>query len=259
MFGRTKRMGQDRSDPYRHVESSDRYLLLWQSDGVTMQKQMSPDLFPMCFEDTISVRSGRNYQHRRHYEGIYPVISTGQAVWYESLLEWQCLMQLEHANDLAGISTQPFCLIGPNRFRHYPDFFYRRSSNGAGVVVDVRSVDRIDEKTRSKYELTAAICRDVGWEYEIMHGLSGWAATNLEWLSAFRHPRFASSASVMERLTPYIAHPRPFVDAAKLIDFRAPETGKARLYHLMWRREIVTVSDGPFFEEMLIVTAEVKT
>lgn len=251
-------MGQDTSDPYRDVVSTDRYLLLWEKEGVTRQKQMGSGLAPMCFEHNASVRSGRNYQHRRHYEGMYPVIATRQAVWYESLLEWQCLMQLEHAGDLAGISTQPFCLVGPDRFRHYPDFFYRRRSDGVGVVVDVRSADRIDEATAARYELTAALCRGIGWEYEIMHGLNGWAAMNLEWLSAFRHPRFALALSARERLTPYISHPRPFVDAARLIDLRAPEAGKAGLYHLMWTREVVTVSDGPFFEEMLIVAAEVE-
>jgi hypothetical protein len=252
-------MGQDVSDPYRHIVSPDRFLLLWEKDGLTMQKQMGPDLSPMCFEDNAPVRSGSNYQHRRHYEGTYPLVSTGQAVWYESMLEWQCLMQLEHAGDLAGISTQPFCLVGPDRFRHYPDFFYRRGSDGAGVVVDVRSADRIDESTRARYELSAALCAEVGWEYEIMHGLTGWAAMNLEWLSAFRHPRFALASPAVERLKPYISHPRSFIDAARLIDFRAPEAGKAALYHLMWTREVVTVSDGPFFEEMLIVAAEVAS
>lgn len=251
-------MGRDASDPYRDVVSPDRYLLLWEKGVVTMQKQMSPELAPMCLENTAAVRSGRNYQHRRHYEGMYPLISTGQTVWYESMLEWQCLMQLEHAGDLAGISTQPFCLVGPDRFRHYPDFFYRRVSDGAGVVVDVRSADRIDEATRTRYELTAALCREIGWEYDIMHGLTGWAAMNLEWLSAFRHSRFALAAPVLERLKPYIERPRPFADAARLIDLRAPEAGKVGLYHLMWTREVVTVSDGPFFEEMLIVAAEVE-
>jgi hypothetical protein len=251
--------GHDSSDPYRHVLSADRFLLLWEENGMTRQKQLGSGLGQMSFERTAPVRSGRNYQHRRHYEGLYPVISTGQAVWYESLLEWQCLMQLEHAGDVAGISTQPFCIVGPDRFRHYPDFFYRRGSDGIGVVVDVRSADRIDEATGARYQLTAALCSEVGWEYEIMHGLTGWAAMNLEWLSAFRHPRFAFTAPAMERLKPYIMHPRPFVDAARLIHFQAPEAGKAGLYHLMWTRDVVTVSDGPFFEEMLIVAAEVNS
>ncbi|WP_158222966.1 TnsA-like heteromeric transposase endonuclease subunit [Kocuria sp. WRN011] len=247
----------DLADPYRHVVSTDRYLLLWQEEEVTKQKQMGPGLSIMEFEDTQPVRAGHSYQHRRHYEGMYPVISTGQVVWYESMLELQCLMQLEHAGDLAGISTQPFCLVGPDRFRHYPDFFYRRGFDGAGVVVDVRAADRIDEGTRARYELTAALCREVGWAYEVMHGLTSWAAMDLEWLSAFRHPRFALADPVLERLMPYITNPRPFDDAARLIDFRAPEAGKAALYHLMWTREVVTVSDGPLYEDMLIMAAEV--
>lgn len=250
-------MKLDLADPYRHVVSTDRYLLLWQEGGMTKRKLMGPSLSTMCFEDTEPVRMGRNYQHRRHYEGMYPVISTGQVVWYESMLELQCLMQLEHAGDLSGISTQPFCLIGPDRFRHYPDFFYRRRSDGAGVVVDVRAADRIDEATHARYELTAALCHEVGWDYEVMHGLTSWAAMNLEWLSAFRHPRFALTVPVLERLMPYINQPQPFVDAARLIDLRAPEAGKAALYHLMWTREVVTVSDGPLFEDMLVMAAEV--
>lgn len=246
-------MRNGNSDPYRNVVSADRFLLLWEKEGTTLQKQVTQELSQMCFEDTARVRWGRNYQHRRHYEGIYPVIATGQAVWYESMLEWQCLMQLEHGGDLAGVSTQPFCLVGPGRFRHYPDFFYRRRSDGVGVVVDVRPADQIDEETRSRYELTAALCHDIGWEYEIMHGLNSWAAMNLEWLSAFRHSRFALPVASEERLKPYIARPRPFIDAARLIDLRAPEMGKAGLYHLMWTREVVTISDGPFYEEMLVV------
>jgi hypothetical protein len=80
-------MGRDASDPYRQLVSPDRYLLLCEEGGLTMQKQVGPDLAPMCFENTAPIRSGRNYQHRRHYEGTYPVAATGQTVWYESMLE----------------------------------------------------------------------------------------------------------------------------------------------------------------------------
>ncbi|MGF9663198.1 TnsA-like heteromeric transposase endonuclease subunit [Arthrobacter crystallopoietes] len=242
-------------DPYRHVQSQDRYLLLWQEKGRTRQKDVGPDVASIGLEDTERVRVGRSYPHRRHYEGIYPVIHTRQAVWYESMLELQCLMQLEHDGDLAGISTQPMCFVGPNRFRHYPDFFYRRESDHVGVIVDVRARERMDEPTRARYGLTEALCRSIGWEYEVMHGLTDWAALNLEWLSAFRHPRFALPAPAMELLMSQLAHPIPFVEAAKLIDSLTPEICKAGLYNLMWRREVVTISDGPFSEDMLITTA----
>ncbi|WP_171059366.1 TnsA-like heteromeric transposase endonuclease subunit [Arthrobacter crystallopoietes] len=244
-------------DPYRHVLSQDRYLLLWQENGETKQKHVGPDIVSIGLEDTERVRVGRSYPHRRHYDGVYPVIETRQSVWYESMLELQCLMQLEHAGDLAGISTQPMCFVGPNRFRHYPDFFYRRSSDQTGVVVDVRARERMDEPTRARYGLTAALCRSIGWEYEVMHGLTDWAAMNLEWLSAFRHPRFALPVPAIEQLLSHITQPISFIEAAKLIDSRAPELAKAHLYHLMWRREVVTISDGPFCEEMLIIDAQV--
>jgi hypothetical protein len=142
------------ADPYRHVVSTDRYLLLWQEEEVTKQKQMGPSLSTKEFEDAQPVRAGHSYQHRRHYEGMYPVISTGQAVWYESMLELQCLMQLEHAGDLAGISTQPFCLVGPDRFRHYPDFLSRDGFSGGSVVPLRRSPRRCgDDSGRPRTRL----------------------------------------------------------------------------------------------------------
>jgi hypothetical protein len=243
------------ADPYRHMASLDSYILVWRENGKTNQERISDRLSSMHFEDTEPVRAGSNYQHRRHYEGMYPVLSTGQAVWYESMLELQCLTQLEHSGDLAKIATQPMCFVGPDRFRHYPDFFYRRRSDGAGVVVDVRAANRIDQATSARYELTAELCHLIGWDYEIMNGLTGWAAMNLEWLAAFRHPRFDLTTLAMERLMLNIACPLPFIEVANLINPEAPEAGKAALYHLLWTREVAALSDGPFFEDMLVTAA----
>ncbi|GAB3716547.1 hypothetical protein GCM10027590_13790 [Nocardiopsis nanhaiensis] len=44
-------------------------------------------------------------------------------------------------------------------------------------------------RDRESFEMTAQACRDVGWEYRLVHEHDPALVANLRWLSGYRHPR----------------------------------------------------------------------
>ncbi|WP_225839218.1 hypothetical protein [Streptomyces sp. NK08204] len=68
---------------------------------------------------------------------------------YESWLERDCLILLDRDPEVVEIASQPFWLHwqdGQEQRRHAPDYFVRLA-DGRARVVDVRSADRLDERT----------------------------------------------------------------------------------------------------------------
>lgn len=253
------KMVQLRNDPFSDVVSFDRVLMLWlDEDGDKDERSLHRRVTDVAPEYHGPCRLSPNYQHRGHYLGQYVCVATGQQVWFESLLELSCLMQLEHGGGIEAIATQPFCLVFPQGPRHYPDFCYLRS-DGTRVVVDVRAKDRIREKDWDKFERTRDVCQFQGWDYEIMHGLSGWQADNLDYLGAFYRPHLQLGEAQSLRLMEFLRTPKTFAEAACFLDPETPVRFKPHLYHLIWNRKIMILSEGPIFEEMLIAASEVAS
>ncbi|MFF1348836.1 TnsA-like heteromeric transposase endonuclease subunit [Streptomyces sp. NPDC058322] len=104
---------------------------------------------------------------------------------------------------MVGIASHPFWLHwhdGREPRRHAPDHFVP-FADGRARVVDVRSVDRLDERAEEAFEATQEACGAVGWAFD-------WADTpepvfmaNVRWLARCRgragwRPAAGSSGAV---------------------------------------------------------------
>lgn len=167
---------------------------------------VGPRHFDAPLERALPIRKGANYQHRRNYEGHYWCAGSRSHVWYESMTEYSALMYLDHTLEIAELSSQPACVYFDDGSRHYPDFFARLKS-GKRIMFDVRPVDLIDDVAVEQFSKTASVCEQIGWQYEVVHGLTGVPRYNLEWLAAYRHSWNSPPPAVGEAMPSYLSEP----------------------------------------------------
>ncbi|MDQ0633712.1 hypothetical protein QFZ40_001621 [Arthrobacter pascens] len=232
-------LSKNQSDPFRNFNNKYGHaVLLWRESkvngrGVILDKRMSdidPSTFPLC-------RRGYNYKHRRNYEGMYPFISTGDFLWYESMEELRCLVLLEHTEEIDSIATQPFCLSFKDNTRHYPDAFAVHA-DGTRTVYDVKSLDSIDDAVRKTFAKTTDACSVQGWRHVVLHGIAGLEWKNLEWLACFRAEDMHPAPGHEEVLLNYLVTPRTLAHSATQLDAEHPAFHMPAIYHLMFRQGI---------------------
>ncbi|MEU1293316.1 TnsA-like heteromeric transposase endonuclease subunit [Streptomyces sp. NPDC005840] len=193
-------------------------------------------LWPVRFESVRPERRFPAFRGQGNWCGWYWSATCGGHVGYESWLERDRLMLLDFDPLVTGMASQPFRLswagAGGKRVRHTPDFFARRA-DGTGLVVDVRPDERIEPDDATKFAVTAAACRAVGWDFVRVGTPDGVLMANVRWLAGYRHPR-VHRPEVAARLV------EVFTDGGGLL------TGTRRvgdqiavlpvLFHLLWRR-----------------------
>jgi len=215
---------------------------------------------PRCrdvgIERAAPIRRGHNYQHRRNYEGLYWCAGTGSHVWYESMTEYISLMYLDHTTMLTAVAAQPLCLVFEDGTRHYPDYFAALQS-GRRILIDVKPHGRMDEVVRTQFDKTAAACRLIGWDYDVLHGLPTVPRHNLEWLAAYRHPWNTPSDQDRSRLLLFLAQPRELREAMTFLSPGGPAFAAHNVYHLMWSRDIDFELDAPLDWSTIVRSSDV--
>lgn len=182
-------------------------------------------------------RQGIKYPRRRNYEGYYWFSGTGQHLWYESLTEYSALMWLDFSQDIVGISTQPMCIYFADGTSHYPDFFTVQR-DGTQTLYDVRPQNLIDAKATETFTKTRDLCQRIGWPYQILGELGLPMRHNLEWLAAYRHPRYKAPPEIQELVVDLLSEPARLLDVARAISAGAPAFSIHFVYNLLWTREI---------------------
>lgn len=194
-------------------------------------------------------REGNRYPRQLNYHGQYFFTGTGKHVWFESLLESRMLMHLDREFDIVAIASQPMEITFADGSVHFPDFIALHS-NGRQVVYDVKPLERIDEKVTEQFDKTRALCKTVGWGYEVLTGLPDQVQTNLTWLSYFKHPGFHPGPDAVRRIEDRLATSALTVgEAASALDIGSLAEGRSALYHLAWSRLVTfdmttTLSDS---------------
>ncbi|WP_179199798.1 TnsA-like heteromeric transposase endonuclease subunit [Streptomyces sp. NRRL B-24572] len=186
------------------------------------------------FEEAEPVRRFRWAKGGESFPGWYYAATTADHVGYESWLERDRLVLLDRDPEVVGIASQPFWLHwhdGRESRRHAPDYFVRLA-DGRARVVDVRSADRLDERTEEAFEATREACGAVGWEFE-------WADTpepvfmaNIRWLARYRRRRSGRPPEVAARLVDVFAEPLPLWAGAERVGDRLQVLPV--LFHLLW-------------------------
>ncbi|NLU65465.1 TnsA-like heteromeric transposase endonuclease subunit [Rhodococcus sp. HNM0563] len=141
----------------------------------------SPHVSVLSIERALPIRQFFTWPGKRNYEGSWWSSTVRGHVVFESLLEREYLLSADFDDRIVSIAAQPLALLWPFGTRghksHVPDFFVRLS-DGDGRLIDVRP-QRYVEKAAAQFEMTQAICGEIGWEYEIFTGLPSTYSANL--------------------------------------------------------------------------------
>ncbi|WP_062077164.1 hypothetical protein [Demequina globuliformis] len=236
------------------MRSNDRYILVGGGTRGTQRweqpaDERSQDL-PVERADTC--RRSVRYKNKRSFQGFYPVFSTGQYVWHESLLELTSLMWLDRAGALRGVATQPFAVIGPHAFRHYIDFAFLQP-DGVRAMVAVKPRRAIDADLRATFRTLNAVCRAIGWRFIVMSDMSRTEMYALQWQWVYREPWNALPTEAHARLFDAAQSPISLGEASTIACPSDPSRGLVGIYHELWRRSLVLVSPGTLRLGSLVV------
>ncbi len=196
------------------------------------------DVWSLPLESALPVRSFASYRRQRHFPGLWWCATTGGHVGFESWLERDHLILLDHDPAVVGVASQPFWLFwatadGKSR-SHAPDYFARRA-DGSAVVVDCRPVERIKPRDAAKFDATRNACELVGWDYRLVGVPDPVVVRNLRWLAGYRHPRY-QVAGVAAALVAAFDRPLALMAGAEAVG--DPIGVLPVLFHLLWRRDL---------------------
>jgi hypothetical protein len=191
------------------------------------------------FEDVPPVRSFPSYRGQRNFTGLYFAACMRRHVGFESWLERDQLMMLDHSRLVESFAAQPFWLLWSSEGRvrrHVPDFFVRLV-DGRGAVVDVRADGRIAPEDAEAFAVTAAACALVGWGYRRVGALDPVLAANVRWLAGYRHSRCLRE-EYRTGLVEVFARPMPLLLGAQAVGDRIAVLPS--LFHLLWSGVLTT-------------------
>jgi hypothetical protein len=196
------------------------------------------DAWSVLFEAAGPVRSFPSYKGQRHFPGLWWCATTGGHVGFESWLERDHLMLLDHDRAVVGVASQPFWLFwrtpqGKAR-SHAPDYFARRA-DGSAVVVDCRPANRIKPRDAVAFEAARHACELLGWQYRLVGTPDPVLVRNVRWLAGYRHPRHRLP-DVAEALLVVFARPQAMMDGVELVG--DPIAVLPVLFHLLWCGEL---------------------
>lgn len=233
-------------NPFKNVTSITGDALIVWSDKKGVPRTARPDRKTLAidFHDVGLARQPARYQHRRNYEGHYWFAGTRKLVWHESMTEYTALMWLDHTQDIVGIGAQPMCMVFDDNTRHYPDYFAVHSDERR-VIYNVKGRHHFDEKAQLQAAKAAEICERVGWGYVNIHDFSRVERHNLEWLAAYRHPRYRPTVDERQRILDVLTEPMSLDEASRILDFRTPVAHIHKLYNLMWERDALFDTSRP--------------
>ncbi|MET7300663.1 TnsA-like heteromeric transposase endonuclease subunit [Embleya sp. NPDC005575] len=203
----------------------------------------------VAFESVLPVRRFASYRGQRHFPGWYWAATTESLVGFESWLERDRAMLLDHDRRVVGLASQPFRVSWPGptrRISHTPDYF-ARLDDGSGLVIDVRPADRVGPDDAVKFAATEAMCRAMGcWSFSLVHEPDPVEMANVRWLSGYRHPR-NRVGTVAARLEEAFHEPQLLMDGAEAAG--DPLAVLPTLFHLLWWGDLHTdlripLSDG---------------
>jgi hypothetical protein len=123
-------------------------------------------------------------------------------------------------------------------------------------VVDVRPNDRIPDRDAGAFAVTASACELAGWEFRRVGEIDRVLATNVRWLSRYRHSR-CLVPEVASALLEVFAPGRGLFAGATLVGERIAVLPV--LFHLMWHGQLVAdLTGGPLGASTFVRTGEAR-
>ena len=127
-------------------------------------------------------------------------------------------------------------------------------TNGSGVVIDCRPVDRRKPRDVVAFEATEQACEAVGWDYRLVGSADEVLVCNVRWISGSRHPRHHDEV-ITSRLLEAFAGGAPLLAGTREVG--DPIAVLPRLFHLLWLRELVVGLSRPLYQVSVVSLPEV--
>jgi len=237
----------------RAVEAATPAVITWkppvyQSELVT--ELATPRLLDRALYRADTIREGKRYPKQKNIQGLYAMASTGHHVWHESELEANVLRRYDLRGDVVAVASQPFTITFADEAEHTPDLLLLLADHRQ-VVVDVKAAAFLP-KAIPQFEKTHAVCRAVGWSYEVHWDASKQVTVNIDRLSVFKHPGYHPGAEREQRLLDWLAEPRTLVEAAIATNPRTVPEGRSAVLHLLWTGSLTIDLTKPINDRSLI-------
>lgn len=207
------------------------------------------------FEHARPVREFPSYIGQRSFPGLWWSSTMQDLVGFESWLERDQVMMLDFSRQVVAFSSQPFWLTWPEgakKRRHAPDYF-ARLADGTGLVIDVRADDDIEPRDAEAFAVAEQACKSVGWAYQRAGALDPVLATNLRWLSDYKHPRTLNPAHASILMEAF-AQPAPLMEAVAAVG--DPIAVLPSAFHMLWSGRLHSdLASGPLSGSILVTAA----
>lgn len=206
---------------------------------------VSPDLGAMDWQklDPMRVRASKGVP-RASIPAQYAWQRHGpQYVWCESQYEKDQVMWLDWQGEVQRLWSQPFAIVWPASTvglrLHVPDFL-GLLHDGRVKVFDARPAERMNDRVKRQFAMTAEVCAELGWPYEVLDGTgqSPRATENLKWLKAVRHARCAPPVDVRNRIVASAQLGATWQGLCDVADPLCPARAATWVDYLAWHRHL---------------------
>jgi hypothetical protein len=192
----------------------------------------------------------KRYPRQKNIQGLYFFASTGEHVWHESELEAHVMRRYDMRGDVVAIAAQPFRIDFGDGAHHIPDLLLYLADHRQ-VVVDVKAAKFLPD-AMTQFEKTHAVCKAVGWEYDIHWEASRQVTVNVDRLSYFKNPGYYPDEEQLQRMLAWLTEPRPLLQAAIALDRPTVPDGRSAILHLVWAGVLTLDLSKPITDTTLI-------
>ena len=204
------------------------------------------------FERSRPSRNIPMHPQQKHTPGLYWSATNRRLLEYESYLEARWMTLYDFDSDVVGIASQPFhlqALDETGAWEHWPDLFLRLR-NGSARVIDVKDPRKLDDPDVAlQAQRTAAVCADIGFDYQMVGEPNPTLWRNVEWLAGYRRD-LPLPDSLYERLLVLSAKPVP---VGALVDgFDVPELARTAVLRMCWQHRLHVDLSSPLRDTSLV-------
>lgn len=152
--------------------------------------------------------------------------------------------------DVVAIASQPFRIDFADGADHIPDILLYLADHRQ-VVVDVKPAKFLPG-AMTQFEKTHAVCKAVGWEYDIHWEAGRQVTINVDRISYFKNPGYHPGEERVQRLLAWLTEPRPLVQAAVALNPATVPEGRSAILHLVWAGVLTLDLSKPINDTALI-------
>ena len=197
-----------------------------------------PDLMQERIYEAMPIRVSKSHAKSTAYQGHSIISQTRQQLWVESRLEAFALMWIDMSFDVQSVATQPMRIDFADGTRHTPDIFALHSDS-TQVLYDVKPRSKLTEKVLTQFQKTRDICADVGWGYQLFHGLPPQVHANMVWLWNFARTDLKPARHVEARVLELLDVPRTLSSVTFESGLMMADVNSA-IFNMLWRRVLRT-------------------